>query len=227
MSPVPLQIQRSEINIPLYILKNKELTILESIIKYLKEKNLTYKGIADLLNRDQRNIWTIYSRIKNKGLSSEIRIENKIPITIFSKKLGGLEAITKYMKENLGMSYHEIAELLDRDDRTIWTSYNKAVKKQKQPIIIKRTNILLPINIFKKKKLTILEAIIINQKKKGLRYNEIAELLDRDQRNVYTIYSNAVKKIQEKSLKRKFFLLWDDKKGVNDNIMYYSINFID
>ena len=91
------------------------------------------------------------------------------------------------------MNYHNIAELLNRDERTIWTAYNKATKKQPQPIEIKPTKIYLSISIFQNK-LTIFESLIIYLKNKGLRYKDIAELLNRNQRNIWTIYSRAVKK---------------------------------
>ena len=53
-----------------------------------------------------------------------------IPSDIFrDRTLAPLESISEYLKDNLGMSYHEIAVLLNRDDRTIWTCYNRAKKK--------------------------------------------------------------------------------------------------
>ncbi|MFH1849613.1 MAG: hypothetical protein ABH879_05490 [archaeon] len=41
-----------------------------------------------------------------------------------------LEAISEYLKDSLGLCYHEIAVLLNRDDRTIWTCYSRAKKKR-------------------------------------------------------------------------------------------------
>ncbi len=41
-----------------------------------------------------------------------------------------MESVVFYMKEELSMTYHEIAQALNRDDRTIWTVYNRAVKKK-------------------------------------------------------------------------------------------------
>jgi len=40
-----------------------------------------------------------------------------------------MESVVSYMKNSLGMTYHEIAVALNRDDRTIWTVYNRALKK--------------------------------------------------------------------------------------------------
>jgi len=121
-----------------------------------------------------------------------------IPIGIFSKKLGALESLAKYMKENLDMSYREIAKELGRDERTIWTSYKKANEKQKEPIKPKETKINIPTSVFENKKLTMLESIIIYLKQKGFKFSEIEKLLERDQRNIGTIYSRAMKKIKTK-----------------------------
>ena len=95
------------------------------------------------------------------------------------------------------MNYHDIANLLNRNERTIWTAYNKSKQKQPEPISIKETEIklTLSISIFKNENLTPLESIAINLKQKqNLNYKQIADLLNRDQRNIWTIYSNAIKK---------------------------------
>ena len=57
----------NSIYIPINILKDRVLSPLESLIEYLKEeKKLSYKNISILINRDQRNVWTIYNRVKKK-----------------------------------------------------------------------------------------------------------------------------------------------------------------
>lgn len=59
-------------------------------------------------------------KIKNIPIPSHIFLDRSISV---------LEAIVKYLKEKKGMTYHEIAVLLNRDDRTIWTCYNRVKKK--------------------------------------------------------------------------------------------------
>lgn len=55
--------------------------------------------------------------------------EMKIPISIFStRKMTTFEALVMHMKD-LGYTYHEIAVMLKRDDRTIWNTYQRAKKK--------------------------------------------------------------------------------------------------
>lgn len=55
-----------------------------------------------------------------------------LPTGIFKDRdVSVLEAISEYMKDSMGLTYHEIAVMLNRDDRTIWTCYNRAKQKRK------------------------------------------------------------------------------------------------
>jgi len=55
------------VNIPSFILRNRECAPLEAIVVYLKDtQGLTYAQIAELLNRDDRTIWTTYQRATKK-----------------------------------------------------------------------------------------------------------------------------------------------------------------
>ena len=172
---------------------DKLLDAFNLIMEEIKEKYSLNK--KELLNLIIENIKEKYKFSRNElteiiGAKEEI----KIPITIFSKNLGFLESLSKYMKENLNMNYSEIAKLLRRDERTIWTSYKKSGEKQKEELNIKETDIFVPISKFKDKNFTILESLILFLKEKGMKYSEIAKLLERDQRNIWTIYSRIIKK---------------------------------
>lgn len=131
-SDILSQIDKKEILIPCEIFSEK-LSSLETIVKYLKENlNLTTKQISSLLNRDEKTIWQAYDSSKKK-YSDKIIIKSSkyyLPISIFvDRNYAILESIVKYLKENYNLSYHEIAVLLKRNDRTIWTVYNRAKKK--------------------------------------------------------------------------------------------------
>lgn len=55
-----------------------------------------------------------------------------IPSFIFrDRSVAVLEALVEYMKEIKKLSYHEIAVMLNRNDRTIWTVYRRAKLKRK------------------------------------------------------------------------------------------------
>ena len=69
---------------------------------------------------------------RDRKKSSKVRSKLNIPLNVFlDRKLSFMESVVYYMKDNLKMTYHEIALSLNRDDRTIWTVYNRALKKKK------------------------------------------------------------------------------------------------
>jgi len=51
--------------------------------------------------------------------------------TIAGRKLSVLESIVYNLRETYSLSYHEIALIMRRDDRTVWTVYYRALKKLK------------------------------------------------------------------------------------------------
>ena len=64
---------------------------------------------------------------------SQPSFEIKIPLSVFSdRSLPPLEAVVVYLKDKIRLSYRNIAELLNRDERTIWTVYNRAQKKKRK-----------------------------------------------------------------------------------------------
>ncbi len=128
-------IKKPEEGIPVSIFANDELSSLETIVKYLKEnKRLKFSEIASLLNRDYTTILTTYKKASKKKKEQFVVSESKyyIPIEIFKdRSLGVLENICLHLKDEYKLSFHEIAVLLRRNDRTVWTSYSKARGKKK------------------------------------------------------------------------------------------------
>lgn len=122
----------SQISIPVALLRNRKLAPLEAISEYLREKEgMSYSEIAKATNRDDRTIWTCYNRAKKKGSSGMFPAgQITVPLELLkNRNLAPLEAITEYLKDHEGMTYHMIAESVNRNDRTIWTCYNRAKKK--------------------------------------------------------------------------------------------------
>ena len=119
-----------------------------------------------------------------------------IPASIFELSgLSALETICKYLKEELDLNYSKIALLLKRDSRTIWTTYKSALKKRKENLVVKESKFLIPVSIFTNRKLSVLESIVSYLREKfSLRYSEIAVMLNRDERNIWTVYNRYKKK---------------------------------
>ncbi len=57
----------------------------------------------------------------------------KIPVRVLQDRtLSGLEAIVEYGIEESKLGFHDLAILLNRDERNIWTVYDRSKKKRKQ-----------------------------------------------------------------------------------------------
>ena len=168
----------------------------QGIIKLIENKlNIRIEDLAVLNKKLKEDYNLSIDKILSNAETSSSEI--KIPVEIFKEKIGASEALCKYLKENLNRKYTEIAKLINRDQRSIWVTYKNAKAKKKERIRIKSKN-LIPLEIFSNRKLSILEALIIYLKEKGLRNIEISNMINKDPRNVYTFYSRAAKKINEK-----------------------------
>ena len=125
---------KEEIKIPISVFNNEKLSSLETIVKYLRENLLlSFKQIASLTNRNNVALAVSYRNAKKK-LEAKFVVEEispySLPVTILQdRKLSVLENIVSYLKDTFGLAYHKIALLLNRDDRTIWTVYQRAKKK--------------------------------------------------------------------------------------------------
>jgi len=120
--------------------------------------------------------------------------EITIPVSIFNETLGPLESIVKYLKENLNLSFEDMAKYLYRTKSLMLLTYKNSNKKFKNKLDIK-SNYSIPISIFSNFKLSVLESIVKYLKEtENLSYHNIAVLLKRDDRTIWTIYSRCLKK---------------------------------
>ena len=116
------------------------------------------------------------------------RINNSVPVSIFSGSLSPLQALVTYLKNVQQQDYHTIAEILNRHYKTVWTSHCK------EGISYTDTTTYLPLHIFSGP-LSVFEAIVwylhLDMK---LKFSEIARLLHKDDRTVWTVWNRAKKK---------------------------------
>jgi hypothetical protein len=119
-----------------------------------------------------------------------------LPISIFdNKKLSALETITKYLRENKKLGFHQIGVALNRNERCMWTTYNNSKKKMKENLSLGPSKFFIPAEIFANRKLSVLENLTKYMKENlQLSLHEIAELLHRDDRTIWTVYNRAKKK---------------------------------
>ncbi|MBD3203703.1 hypothetical protein GF327_05370 [Candidatus Woesearchaeota archaeon] len=120
----------------------------------------------------------------------------QIPVQIFSYDLSPLESIVKYLKENIRLNYHDIGVILNRDERTIWKTYNNSKKKNKDLLIIKKEKYFIPVKEFSNRKFSILESICLYLIE-FLSIPDIARLLNKNPSSMYTVKNRAIKKKNE------------------------------
>ena len=151
-------------------------------------------------NTDVNNLFTHFLKLmKDQGMSFEQLSklyhaeEQSVPVEIFAKKLSPSEAVCKFLKENRNKSFHEIAQLLNRDDRSVWTSYTRAVHKQKSLFIISQSSPLIPLSVLANRQFSFLESVILHLVQ-TMKPMAIARLLHRSAPIIYTVLSRARQK---------------------------------
>jgi DNA-directed RNA polymerase specialized sigma24 family protein len=132
--------------------------------------------------------------VDSKEILDAIKSDIIIPVTIFSSRLTALESVVKFLREEKGSSFHEIGILLGRNERNIWHAYHHGYSKQKKSLPHIDTRYSVPVSIFKDAKLSALESLVFYLKNTySLSYHEIAVLIQRDDRTVWTVYQRALK----------------------------------
>lgn len=134
-------------------------------------------------------------------LNIKYQDEIYLPVTIFQNDFTPLQTVIKYLKENLDLPNRKIAQLLNRDMKAIWAAYRDVKKKS---LVVKETQLQIPLSIFKDNRLSIAESLASFLKQLDLKYSEIARLLNKDQRTIWTLCARARAKIEFKNnLKKK------------------------
>ena len=132
---------------------------------------------------------------------SKAKKAEQIPVSIFNAGLFPLEAITRYMRENLGKGTGEIAGILGKSSPSISLAYKKAAIKK---FSFSEKGMSIPLGEFERNhRLSVLEIVVSYLKKNDLRFTEIAAILGRDVRTVWTVNDRAVKKSAERDKRQK------------------------
>ena len=89
-----------------------------------KDKNVSLDMLRESLQQKR-----IVMEVEVKDIMEKETSETTIPLSIFSKDLGILETVVKFLKDEGKLSFSEIAAYIKRDYKTIWTSYAQAKRK--------------------------------------------------------------------------------------------------
>ncbi|PIY59782.1 hypothetical protein COY95_05250 [Candidatus Woesearchaeota archaeon CG_4_10_14_0_8_um_filter_47_5] len=132
--------ERFMASIPLALFQNRNLTVLEAIVLYLREKHhLPFKKIGALLNRSEIPLSVAYRRARKKHPQplADVLLSPSAPAPsinlcdVFAdSRHSPLESLVGFFREKENRKLHEIADILNRDDRTIWTAYHRFQKRK-------------------------------------------------------------------------------------------------
>lgn len=171
-----------------YILRYLSVTELQKDIALDLSTSLSENQIASLVTiiRHRNNI---SDRKLNSILKSD---EIFIPLSIMDSNLSLLEAIVKYLRENLNLKNKEISELTNRDSRSVSTTYSFAQKKQKKQFKKIDFSYSFPLSILASRRLSVLESVSIYfYKTQKLSVKFIAEILNRNYQTIWTVIRRA------------------------------------
>jgi DNA-binding CsgD family transcriptional regulator len=169
-----------------YSMEKKDFFINREKLEYIySEQKITNRFGEEYENNETPSVF--YLNIKYED-------EIYLPATIFQNKLAPSQIIIKYFRENLNLNNKKTAFLLNKDPKATWNTYNSI--REKKPIRVKETSILIPLSIFKDKQLSALEALVKFLRGLGMNYAEIARMLNKDQRTIWTVHFRAKKKIE-------------------------------
>ena len=111
-----------------------------------------------------------------------------IPISIFNDKLGVLETTAKFLHDEQHLDVKRIAELLNRSDKTIYTSLHQAKKKFPFKLTMERSE-LVPASLFRDRKHGPLQLLCkYLHDECHLNYATIARKIQRDERTIWISY---------------------------------------
>ena len=112
---------------------NSQLGCLETVVKFaIEHSNYSKAQVAQLLGRTSKNIWAAYSTATKKH-PSKLKVKSTdyfvLASVLNNRQLSTLESIVHYLKTTFSLTYREIGDLIDRDERTIWKTMQNALKK--------------------------------------------------------------------------------------------------
>lgn len=130
---------------------------------------------------------------------SEPKSNILIPLSIFKTDLGPSQLVIKYLKEIKKIPLKAISCLLSKSYTNVWLSYNKAKKTK---LILSKFSDSLSIAQISHDALTTFESIVFHLKKQ-YNYSQIARILHKDPRTIWTVYQRVQKKLINQSKGKK------------------------
>jgi len=137
--------------------------------------------------------------VSSESLFSLLDKDLSFPDSVLSEKITLLHSVVKFLKENKQMSLHDIGLAINRDERNVWRIYHDTHKRHPEPFVIAASHVWIPVSILRNEVLSAQEALVSHLKIEGMSLHEIALLMKRDDRTIWTVYRRSLKKYGEKT----------------------------
>lgn len=121
-------------------------------------------------------------------------IEQNIPSSIFSEKLTPFESAVKFLIENKKINYSEIGRILQKDRQVIWITYKRTAKKVSSTFKNLDFTNSIPLQKLSSNKYSIAELIVAHFKELNLKNSDIAKILKKDPKTIWTFYNRYKRK---------------------------------
>jgi len=130
-----------------------------------------------------------------KATLEQARAEARVPLGIFLPELGAFETIVKFLREGYGLPHAEIARIVGRSHSTVRVAYRRALEKVPRQLgvsDIQDAQESFPAGIIADRSLSVLEHLVTHLLSRGMRLADIARILHRDQRTIWTVKQRAL-----------------------------------
>ena len=142
--------------------------------------------------RAPQNVYSLQQTlILDETMPSALDAQPSVPLSIFGTDLSGLQAIVRYLHEHGALSFSQIATLLNRSPKTIWTTYQHA-RAPSFPFV--EDGLRVPVARFAPRDLSVLEVLVTHLAALGFTNAETARLLALDARTTWTVRKRAERK---------------------------------
>lgn len=118
-----------------------------------------------------------------------------VPVSVFAIGLSPSEALCTYLKEKKSLPFRRIGDLLNRDERSAWTSYQRAKSKRPGPLFVSEEGLRIPVSIFTDRSMSILEHVVSYAlEHTGMSVPNLARLLNKHPSALHTVIKRARQK---------------------------------
>jgi len=157
-----------------------------------KFKGLSNEGKLEIISYFINELKGLHEAAK-QGIPG--RKEVSIPAGVFGNdELSSLEAIVKYLKEELKLKFSKIGKLLNRSSKTIWATYHNSLRKMPSSFGLVSRDIMIPASALSDRSYSTLESVVGFIKNLDYSNHEVALMLHLDDSTIWTVYAKVKKK---------------------------------